>query len=405
MTRSTASGLAKPARAALGDHLALPLGVVVALVWANSRPESYFSVAHALSFGINDIGMALFFALVTNEVVDATVAGGSLHAWRRVMFAIVAAAGAVGGGIAAYVGYLHFGDEGSVLARGWPIMCATDIAFSYWIARIICRPAAVPFLLLVAIVGDTIGLMIVEVRYPLADGHPEAIFLVVVAIAAAIVLRGCHVASYWPYVFVCGVLSWLGLFWSGLHPALALVPVVALLPRAGRARGLLVGARTGARDAPSRFERAWKSPARVVLFAFGIVNAGVVIRGVGTGTWAILVASLAGKPVGMLLALVIAVAAGLRLPHQLGWRDIIVSAFISSMGFTFALFFATATFPVGPPRTEAKIGALFTIAAVLVAVGAAKLLDVGPFADAARRRRKNRGGAVADVDRTAVAAL
>jgi len=43
---------------------------------------------------------------------------------------------------------------------------------------------------------------------------------------------------------------------------------------------------------------------------FGLVNAGVLLRGFGTGTWAVLTASLVGRPVGILVAVGIAVAAG-----------------------------------------------------------------------------------------------
>jgi len=374
------------------DNVALPLGAAIALIWANLHPDSYFTFAQTLSFAVNDAGMTLFFALVTNEVVDATSFGGPLHTWRRIMLPVVASAGALAGGIAAYLAFLRFGDEWSVLSRGWPIMCATDIAFSYWIARIICRPSAVPFLLLVAIVGDVVGLAIIEVRYPLTDVHVEGIFLVVVAISTALLMRKCDVTGYWPYLLICGGLSWLGLYASGLHPSLALVPVVALLPRRVRARGFLAGGPAAGSDAPTRFERAWQSPARLVLFAFGLVNAGVVIRGVGTGTWAVLVASLAGRPVGMLVAVAIAVAFGLRLPRHLGSADVVVAAIISSMGFTFALFFATATFPVGPVRTELKIGALFTIAALVAAGAAARLLEVGRWADIGKRPRRPRTG-------------
>jgi hypothetical protein len=54
--------------------LVLPVGAVVALVWANSAHASYERFASALHFAVNDVGMAFFFALVTKEVVEATAA-------------------------------------------------------------------------------------------------------------------------------------------------------------------------------------------------------------------------------------------------------------------------------------------------------------------------------------------
>ncbi len=61
----------------------LPFGCAVALLWANTLPESYYIFARALAFPVNEIGIVLFFALMTKEVVEATLPGGVLHTWRR----------------------------------------------------------------------------------------------------------------------------------------------------------------------------------------------------------------------------------------------------------------------------------------------------------------------------------
>src|SRR4029077_2623598 len=58
------------------DYLvALPLGCVVALVWANTLDESYYRFAHAAAFAVNEIGIVFFFALITKEVAEATIPG------------------------------------------------------------------------------------------------------------------------------------------------------------------------------------------------------------------------------------------------------------------------------------------------------------------------------------------
>jgi hypothetical protein len=49
----------------IGRFLMLPFGAVIALVWANTRPESYFGSRFPVRFFVNEIGMALFFALIT----------------------------------------------------------------------------------------------------------------------------------------------------------------------------------------------------------------------------------------------------------------------------------------------------------------------------------------------------
>ena len=59
--------------------LLLPFGAAIALVWANTFPESYFRFSYAAALAVNDIAMVFFFALMTKEVVEATAPGGVLH--------------------------------------------------------------------------------------------------------------------------------------------------------------------------------------------------------------------------------------------------------------------------------------------------------------------------------------
>jgi NhaA family Na+:H+ antiporter len=360
-------------------YLVLPLGAIAALAWANTRPESYFAFAHRVSFAVNNVGMALFFGLIAKEVVDVTAPGGPLHTWRQVLLAVVAAAGGIAGSAVMYFAYLSASDESSILARGWPIACATDVAFSYLLARSLCRRAAVPLLLLMAVAGNAIGMVILEVHDPIVDGHRIGVSYIALAFWIAIAFRNCDVRSFWPYVLGGGAVSWWGLYQSGLHPALALVPIVPFLPRTARGRSLFV-------EAPlSQFARAAKYPAQVVLLLFTLINAGVMFHGFGPGTWAVMIAALAGKPLGVLLAVGVAIALGLRLPYGVGWRDVVFVAFASSMGLTFALFFATATFSVGPLLAQAKFGALLTACASLVTFAAARLIQVGRLAVPVKR--------------------
>jgi NhaA family Na+:H+ antiporter len=209
--------------------------------------------------------------------------------------------------------------------------------------------------------------------------HSLGAALVMAAIIAALVMRRCEVRSFWPYVLGAGALSWYGLFKCGVHPALALVPIVPLLPRPSATRRAMADAPAGARDPLNRLHRAWKSPMHFVLFLFGLANAGVVLRGVGTGTWAIAFAALVGKPAGILIAIAVAVRCGLTLPRYVGWREMIVLTIATSIGFTFALFFATVAYPIGPVLGEIKLGALMTGAASLLTVAAAWGLRVGRF--------------------------
>src|SRR5713226_9728512 len=155
------------------DYLiALPFGCAAALLWANTLPDSYFRFAHATTFLVNDIGIVFFFALITKEVTEATIPGGALHPWRRAALPVAAAIGGVVVSIACYYAFAHYNGE-HMLEDGWLAACAIDIPGSYVIARMIFgRHPAVPFLLLLAIAADAIGLAFVAVLHPAGDARP-----------------------------------------------------------------------------------------------------------------------------------------------------------------------------------------------------------------------------------------
>src|SRR5438105_2111424 len=171
-SRSSISAPARRAGRFAVDHsLVLPAGVAIALVWANTSAASYTSFARALDFPVNDIGMVFFFALATKEVVEATAPGGALHTWRRAALPVAAAAGGMIGPALVYTGTVVAAHEGMLL-RGWAIPCATDIAFSYLVAKAVFRQhPAIPFLLLLAIADDALGLAVLAVFYPAGDLH------------------------------------------------------------------------------------------------------------------------------------------------------------------------------------------------------------------------------------------
>jgi Na+:H+ antiporter, NhaA family len=363
------------------DYLiALPVGCAAALVWANTFPESYYRFAHATTFLVNDVGMAFFFALITKEVAEATVPGGALHPWRRAALPVAAAIGSVAMSIAIYLAVTHnYGEH--MLEGGWVAACAIDIPGSYVIARLIFgRHPAVPFLLLLAISADAMGLAAVAVLHPVGDAHPLiGLALMAVAVGGAAALKHRHVKSFWLYLIGPGVVSWWALFLGGVHPALALVPIVPFFPHGRHDRGLMVEPAPQAHDTLTLFERWWQLPVEGVLFLFGLVNAGVPLHGLEEGMWAIPLAAL-GRPIGIVVATGVAIAAGLHLPLRVGWRELVVVGCTATIGLVFALFFATAVMPLGVLLLELKMGALVTIAGGGLAFAAARLLRVGRFA-------------------------
>lgn len=361
-------------------YLGLPLGVIIALVWANTVPEPYFRFAQSLAFTVNEIGMALFVGLIMQEIVEATMEGGALHSWRRWTLPMIAAAGGIAGSAGAYLAWV-MGRYELILTPGWPIACAIDVAAAYYVLKsILPRSGMLPFVLLLAIVTDLFGMLVVAATHPRPAAGGGGMAILLVALGLAGVMRTLKVRAFWPYLAVCGALSWLAFYREGLHPAFALVPIVPFLPHEPRRLDLLADPPDD--DAVHHFEHEWNVLVQVVLFLFGLVNGGVILRGYDTGTWGLMLAALVGRPLGILAAVGLAVIAGWHLPRRIGWRQLVVAAFAASSGFTFALFFASGILSTGPLLAQLTIGALATAAGPLLAIGIARMLRVGRFSRA-----------------------
>jgi NhaA family Na+:H+ antiporter len=358
--------------------LLLPLGAAVALVWANTAAESYFRFAHTLAFPVNEIGMALFVGLIAQETFEAVMPGGALHTWRRWGLSIVGAAGGFGGAAFAYLGYVHLSHE-QVLAQAWPIACAIDVAAGYYLLKLVSpRSPALPFLLVLALATDAVGLAVLIGPAPSVDSQFPGVALIAVAIAFAALLWSADVRSFWRYLTVSGTVSWIGLYLAGLHPALALVPIVPFLPHERRRLDLFADPPDD--HAVHHVEHEWNEVTQGVLFLFGLVNAGVLLSGYDTGTRAILIAAFVGRPLGILVAVGLGLLVGLRLPRRFGWRELILVALATSSGFTLALFFATGLLPVGAVLQQIKLGALATAGGAILVLAAARILRAGRFA-------------------------
>jgi NhaA family Na+:H+ antiporter len=189
-------------------------------------------------------------------------------------------------------------------------------------------------------------------------------------------MRRFGVASFWLYLIGPGVLSWLALHEGGLHPALALVPIVPFLPH-GKVVIPALGKRPARRvDTMNDFEHWWHAPVQFVLMAFGLVNAGVLFSSVGPITWLIMASLIIGKPVGVVGTSWLAERLGFGRAPGLSYAALTVVGVAAGIGFTVALFFTTAAFRPGLVMDEAKMGALLSFLAAPIAIMAGRWLKV-----------------------------
>jgi NhaA family Na+:H+ antiporter len=363
---------------ALNNSLLLVAGAVTALVWANLDLASYQRIANTFHFGVDDIGMVFFFALAAKEVYEAALPGGPLASLRLAAVPLLAAAGGMIAPAALYAG-LAAATGRDDLTRGWAIPTATDIAFAYLVVRLIFRPghAAIPFLLLLAIADDALGLIVLAIFYPSGPVAPVELTLwLAMAIALAWLLRRWRVNSFWAYLLGPGVLSWVGLIRGGLHPALAMVPIVPFMPHHSSDLAELSQTDIKGVTTLQEFEHWWRLPVQIILFFFGLANAGVPLGGAGSATWIVLASLVVGKPIGILLTTKIADLAGFKRAAELDDRSVLVTGIAAGIGFTVALFFTTAAFSPGPIQNEAKIGALLSILAAPMAIAVGRVLRI-----------------------------
>jgi Na+:H+ antiporter, NhaA family len=366
----------------LENSLLLLAGTAAAVLWANLDLASYDAISHPLHFWVNDVGMVFFFALAAKEVFEATLPGGALASPRHAASPLAAAVGGMVAPAAIYV-VLTSTMGPAHLTRGWAIPCATDIAFSAMVARLIFPAGhpAIPFLLLLAIADDALGLLILALFYPSASISVSWLLsLMTAAIVLALWLRRRRALTFWPYVLGPGALSWAALYLGGVHPALALVPIVPLMPHSRRDLGLFNPSEERQPDTLSRFEHWWAVPVQLVLLLFGFANAGVPFERIGPGTYYVLAGLLVGKPIGILLLSAASRLAGAQMPDKLRLGDLLLVGIVASIGFTVSLFFATAAFPDGAALAETKMGALLSFVAAPLAFAAHWL----------RRRRSRR---------------
>ena len=285
---------------------------------------------------INDGLMAVFFLLVGLEIKRELLAG-ELSSPQQ---AALPFACAIGGMVVPALIYLIFNLRGPG-ANGWGIPMATDIAFALGALNLIAPQAPIGakvLLTALAIVDDMGSVLVISFFYS------EAIVWSALAGAAVtlLVLIGLNmmgIRRLWPYL-LGGVVLWCFVHASGVHATIAGVALAFTIP----------GRSSGGVPAPLlRLENALHNfSAFVVMPLFAFANAGVKIdlslqhAEIGFG---ILAGLVLGKPLGIMIAALIAVKTGVaRLPQAVNWGALLGYGFFAGIGFTMSLFIGMLAF-------------------------------------------------------------
>ena len=364
----------------------LIVGVLTAVLWVNLDPAGYanFNYDHffgpfSFHFVANELFMVLFFGIAAVEITQSCLPGGDLNPLKKALNPLFATFGGVVGPVLVYF-LLNWSLGSPALANGWGIPTATDIAFAWLAARLIFGNShpVISFLLLLAIADDAIGLAIIAIFYPdpSIPTEPLWLLLTVAGMLAAFLLRTSKVKSYWPYLLLGGVASWIGLHHAHLHPALALVFIVPFLPHPPRETKHIFEEDPSDFSTLSRFEHEWKIIVDFGLFMFGLANAGVQLSEFGAATWIVLGSLIIGKTVGIFFMGYLAQLFGFPLPEGMGRRELLVAGVIAGIGFTVALFVAGEAFADPGIQGAAKMGAMLSIFAFPIAAIIGRLIGI-----------------------------
>ena len=288
----------------------------------------------------NDALMAIFFLLIGLEL-ERELYVGELSNFKNALLPIVAATGGM-----AVPALIHFSlNAGTPTQAGIGIPMATDIAFAIAVLALLGNriPASLKVFVVAFAVMDDLGAIVVIAIFYAAQ---LSVWYLVGACAVwglLIALNRLRVMSLVPYL-LGGVLMWFLMFKSGVHATIAGVMLAFAIP---------FTARDDDEASPSyTLEHFLHKPvAFIILPIFALANTGIVVGAdwmqnlTSSNSVGIAAGLILGKPAGVTLLCLIAVASGLcRLPSDLNWRHISGAGILGGIGFTMSIFITNLAF-------------------------------------------------------------
>ena len=305
---------------------------------------------------INDALMAIFFLLIGLEL-ERELYVGELAEFKRALLPIVAAVGGM-----TLPAAIHFSlNAGTPTQAGLGIPMATDIAFALAVLAVLGKriPASLKvFVVAFAVIDDLGAVAVIAVYYTaqLSIGY----LLGALATLALLVILNCAFRLMYlvPYL-LGGVLMWVLLLKSGVHATLAGVALAFAIPFSPK--------RNDEQSPSHKLENFLHKPvAFMILPIFALSNAGIVVSHdwlqhlTSVNTLGIAAGLVIGKPLGVTLFCMIAVASGVCcLPSDLRWRHIVGAGILGGIGFTMSIFIANLAFPEDSDVLNASKMAIF----------------------------------------------
>jgi Na+:H+ antiporter, NhaA family len=297
---------------------------------------------------INYALMTIFFFVVGLEI-KRELTSGHLSSFRS---AIMPFLGAVGGMLVPAGIYLLI--AGREAPSGWGVPVATDIALAVGLLGMMGTAVVPPlrtFLLGLAVIDDIGAILIIAFIY--STGVEVSWFLFsTLAVIAIVAIKKFGVTNTSAYLVV-GALLWYGLYRSGVHATLAGVILGLLTPNQPKVNPDLHDEVDGSVSVIEWLEaKLHPLSSFVIIPIFAFANTGVVItsssleRALNSPVaWGIFAGLVLGKPLGIVLALVLAKKSNVGdYPAGAGVGQIAATGSAAGIGFTVAIFIANLAF-------------------------------------------------------------
>ena len=330
----------------------LLLMTVLALVIANSVwAEHYHHFWHiswaglSLEEWVNDALMAIFFLLIGLELKRELYVG-ELSSVNNALLPAIAAMG----GMLVPAGLFWAMNHGTPYQAGVGIPMATDIAFALGVLAMLGARVPAPlkvFLVAFAVIDDLGAAIMIAVFYTASLSWPHLLAALVV-LGMLCVLNRLRVHAMLPYLLGGALMWWLTLQ-SGVHATLAGIALAFAIPFKQR--------EAEASSLSHRLEHALHLPvAFFILPIFAFANTGVHIDAHGTAqvlthsnSLGIIAGLVIGKPVGITLAVLLAVWSGVcRLHAPLRMVHVVGAGMLGGIGFTMSIFITNLAFGAWP---------------------------------------------------------
>ena len=368
------------------------LASLVGLLVANSPwGKSYFEILEstfsfsvsAFSFEmnlihfVNDGLMTIFFFVVGLEIKRELVEG-HLSTLKNAALPFFAA---IGGMLVPALIYLSI--AGDSYSSGWAIPVATDIALAVGVLGLIGSKSISilrPFLLGLAVIDDIGAILIIAVFFSVGVNF-SWLLAAGVLVLIVVLIKYLDIRFTTVYIFL-GLILWLCLYESGVHPTMAgvilglLAPAIPFISKEYVDTEELVDLSVSktkkiAKNSVSVVEwllhqiHPWTAFLIVPLFAFA--NSGIVISSQSLQealnsplAWAIFAGLVAGKPLGILAFSFVAIKTNVgALSGTVKWREIFATGSSAGIGFTVSIFIAKLAFTDPNLQNLAILSVLF----------------------------------------------